>query len=643
MADGYDIDVNVTGNAEEKLDDISQSAGKTAKATEDVDKANKKAEKSTTSFTDKVAKLAVVYGVLKTTLVDSVKLYGEQQAATGRLKRSLDAVNASLSERTKIDHVLRKNRDDFGSDIQEQQDALGRLVQTTGNVEMAMRDLALAQDIAAQEGVSLAEASDSIRRARIGEVEELKKYIGFTKNSVEQLGKLEDGALKGEIAVAKLGAAYSGAAAENAGLNEEMESFDKQLEEVKASAGEATVALASLLGRLAEIATGSEDNEFGVTNMTRAFSNFGQAIADSASELELLIDRQALLTALPAIMSGNPASMLAVVQGAQNRANERQNQRARDRANGGVGGSGGQGGDGFVFGMEDAGIIIGDDAQKKKSGGGSSARKEEDGFVFDLADVQELERINEIEQKRVEIAREFDETRARVLRHELRILEIKNQQLGAGEQEAAVAEATRQFLNESKEAQEETAAAIERKSQAIQRANEAREAEAAAKAQRDAAEAVRTENEAIQQRNASIRAGAQGFTQVAALAGASERQIAGLRGAMEAAEAIAAGATGNVPGAIAHGVAAAKFFAIAGGAGGNTGTAAPSGGSSRARQTSDDAAARQSAQGVGRERGNTTVQMVFNAAFPPSPNNARQLVNAVDQEMRNRSAPNGVR
>jgi|AKVG01.1.fsa_nt_gi uncharacterized protein YoxC len=633
MADErHEIEVDVTGDADRKLDQIADSS---EKASRGADKLEKKSNKLGVSM----QALATGLTLVAAGLAKSIQLFAKQQAATGRLETAFKTAGASAKELAAAQALVNETQNKFGVSTVEGTDAIRRLIGASGDAETAMKDYALANDIASQESIELSRATEFLAKARKGEFEELKNLSGLSKEFTSQLTKLEDTTLATELAVEALTGQYEGAAEANAGLEEKTKSLTEETKNTAAAVGDAAMAILDM--GLAIVGLGDttkvlEDIQGAFKNLATearvATSNIGLFIKGAGSVLlagnartkasELL--RQKALTALEEgrfvdFLQTGIASGVAQGAGDTTGPSRTKIPNAPEQ--------------GFEFGVEEGMFVGGDGGGGGGGGGGRSRSTGPAVMAFDEADIQAFERQNAIMAKRNEIAREFDDTRRRTLEHELAILEIKDKQLEASEEEAEIAEATRSFLEDSRREQEATAQAIAEKGRAAREAVLAQKEEARAAKQRKGEEAARDEAQALKERNSAIRAGAQGLVAVADMAGASERQIAGLRGAMETAEAVAAAASGNVAGAIGHGVAAAQFFAIAGGAGGGGGGAsAGTTTGSRGRGVARGAAAGASSGAFEGQRAGDT--FVFQSTFPPTPEMRRRARESVQRDSR---------
>lgn len=642
----HDIEINVGGNAERELDQLATSSDKAGRSLD-------KTQGASSSLTDKmrslkVGVLAVVAALsgIAIAAAKAVRAFAENEAAQGRLERSLKRVNASLEERQRLEGLIVSNRDRFGSALAEQRDALAKLAEASGSAATAYRDLQLAQDIAAQEGIAVSEAAESIRRARIGEVEELKKYNGFTKESTELLGKLEDESLKAEIAIGRLETAYKGAAEANRGTADDIAALEEQLNDAESAVGSMVTDLGKLAAKLAEAATGADDGTISFATLATSLNDAATAMGKFRVEMDAYLDEVSAPAAAADAFSlfNNPMGFIANEVGmglfGQSRRDRGRRAAARqagtDAARTGMGRAAADAAPAsFDFGVED-GMILAPDG-----GGGKDPKPpKEEGMVITEADVQAFERLSEIDAKRLEIAKEEDELRKVKLEGELRILEIKDQQLEAGKEQVEIqiaeVETAREVAaiqQERKDAfvaqQKEELDAVLAKNEAI-REQERKTAEERKAYLQEIKEAREAQNQAAIDGIAGAAQAATGFVK-------NERARAAIRGAMEAAEAIAAGAAGNVAGAIAHGAAAGQFFAIAGGAGSGA-----SGGSSAARSAARGRSISRDSAGIGGQigptRGDTSVTLVMQSTWPASPQQSRELTDAVGRELMNRSS-----
>lgn len=116
-----------------------------------------------------------------------------------------------------------------------------------------------------------------------------------------------------------------------------------------------------------------------------------------------------------------------------------------------------------------------------------------------------------------------------------------------------------------------------------------------------------------------------------------EKKLALVRGAMETAAAIAAGVMGDVPGAIGHGLAAAKYFAVAGGTGGSSAKSKAAQESKKAKEKEERRASTTSLS-QGRNTQRSTMQSTQNFFYQfGDGGTGRALIDAVNTEARRRT------
>lgn len=282
MADKrYSAEYVITGNAADALRDIQGQAKKTEGAISDGADATKKAATETTSFTDRLNKLKVAYDLVAKQAAEAVKEFAKQEASTGRLSNAFNKAGLSAEQLNKAQAGLIANRDKLGVGIVEQQEALRQLVEATGDAEMAQRDLNLALDIASQENMTLEQATESLRKARNGETEELKNLNGITKEQSQALGQMQGDAARGSAAIRQLRDAYDGAAEANAGTEEKLNAYREQLKEAQAALGQMIVSMGGLAGSFADVASSAVGAEVSV----RAFAGGMSELADQTEQV----------------------------------------------------------------------------------------------------------------------------------------------------------------------------------------------------------------------------------------------------------------------------------------------------------------------------------------------------------------------
>lgn len=232
MADEY-IEFEERGaddvaRAYKKVGDAAEQAGK------DIEESGDKSEQAggrIDGLTRSMAKYVATAAVVKEAVVDGVREFARQGAAVGRLQRSYRKAGGTAREYAQTIKILDKRSDDLGVSFTGQLDLLSQLIDQTGNVRVAQEDLALAVDIAAAENMELERSVEALRKARNGEVEELKNLDGINKDLAESLNKIEDASTRGEEAIRHLKEEYKGAAEETRGLENDLDQLKNTIDE----------------------------------------------------------------------------------------------------------------------------------------------------------------------------------------------------------------------------------------------------------------------------------------------------------------------------------------------------------------------------------------------------------------------------
>ncbi len=651
-----EIEVTDGGGSAARLDKIDAKLDNLNEGLDKNEKAAKKAGKSNAGMADKVAGAAVAFAAIKVAIFDAVRAYADLDAAQGRLSRSFDRAGASARDLAAAEEQIRQTRDRVGVGIQAQTDALRSLVDATGDVKIAQQDLALAVDIASQENIDLSRATEMLRKARKGEVEELKQLNGLNKDSAQELGRVEDQAKRSELAISFLSDAYAGAAEENRGLADDLAATEDQLKEVQAATGEVAMSLIEGSGSLAAALLVSiglfEEGEFTLGNFARGMTGFASATAEAAGELTKMVSEAGFSDFLEMVATGGFAGMLLGTNDVATDLIDRAETRLAERRAGGGGGAPAGGGKGKS--ASDAVAFVGpaitpqdelriqrdkeklakeeaqaeqkralarqssaDAAKREAEADRESAESDMDrlssvvgGAAGDAAvSAEETTEQIDMEQRRLEILREQDEVKRMILESEMAMQEIRN--------DADLNPEIRRLklMQEQQKLQEKLAGTIK-------------------KGEKEKTKVVEETTKAIMTEQQALQLAGQGAMVAADLFGAGEQVKAGIRGAFETAEAIAAGASGNVPGAIAHGLAAAQFFAVAGGLGakggggrGGAGVAPPS--SATPDRSRDQAGATSEGMRGDGGRQATVINMNFRSISKPTEDEAQQMLEQV--------------
>jgi len=534
--------INVEGNAESAF----KGAAKAADAYEaEAKSAADATEKSSTKFTELRSKLELVekaYGALKGVVGDSVRKFADYQAELGRVERQLGRVGASSDALGRIQARVTQRSRELGVSNREQLEGYRRLIAVTQDVTEAERLMTAAVNVSAAENMDLMQAVELLRKARNGEVEELKNLEGITKDQAEVIGRMPDLMQRYNTAMEVIEKRYSGAAKELKGVNEELRSFEENINLIERGLGDFSVELAKTF-------TGEEGK--GVFDkIADGASKSGEALREFKKIIDGISDASAM-EIIESIASGESAMDLGL---------RMQDRRAREQAI--IDDLKRQ--RGFQMGMPTAPDVTTSDANvaggvrgnkkakpPKKKPSGKAPEPARSGFEGDFDDP--------------EIQTAFAlETNMRAF----------------GDSSVEIAETFKDAWSDIGDAFSPVADKIGSAADAMQGFGDQTE---------EVAQKVGGFTEGQQTALDAVQAAGQGVANVAQQLGAPYEIIATIRGTMETAEAIAAGVAGNIPKAIGHGFAATQFFIAAGqAASGSTGgvqKGGGGGGASRAVQT----------------------------------------------------------
>lgn len=584
-------------------DDVAADLRDVADGARDAGESVERAGTQAGSFTDAIAKAGLKLAALKTLVVDSTRAFAAQQAAVGRLDRSWSKSTGTAEQYQRAMAEISKRSLELGVGYNEQIDALSQLVDQTGNAQTANEDLALAVDIAAQEHRELKDIVELLRKARNGEVDELKNLDGINQDVAQSLAQISDSGERAEVAISRLREAYAGAAEENQGLENRLAALEQGSVRLTAALGKVVVALGDqaggLIGSTLEYFGILKSEEMTLTNTVTAFENLANAIAnvDVAQLVELSASGGLLGLAL-----GTNDELVAELRS------------AADKGKGKA--------------------PTGDGSNKPAPGKkqGESVRPMDD---LDKALNASGEEIEAHDKKRaLERQRRLqDEERARKQAHADRMAALRERQDAEDrhhEAENRRHETTLDNLAEERRARTEAAQA------AIDALKKQEDADA-----RKAGEDQKVYDARLQLEQDVAGASADAAAAIAGSVIENEGAKAAILSAMEAAKAIAASFE-NPAAAIAHGVAAAQFAIIAAKAG-RGGPKAKGGGGGAAGARSQRSRDREDASLLGeraRSSGAPAVPpLVVNiqSSFPPSPEQAAALANAVHRDAIRRS------
>lgn len=264
-------------DAKRGYDEATRSAKKYNKASDDVAKSQKKAAMS-------MAETAGQLLALKAILVDSIAVFAEQDAAQGRLDRAMRKANATAKDAKDIQNQLRVSQEIYGFAVVESRDAMMSLIQVTNDASVAQADFNLAMDIAGQENISLAQATEMLRKVRNGEVEEIKRLSGINKDLAADLNRIKDVNERAAETMRILQSEYAGARQETRGLSNDLEASKQNFDRVLGSVGSLVVEL----GKLTNVIGDGDRSLFG--QFATGMEEFAKQAGEARKEIDRIID-----------------------------------------------------------------------------------------------------------------------------------------------------------------------------------------------------------------------------------------------------------------------------------------------------------------------------------------------------------------
>ena len=548
----YTARFNIEGNARSELEAMRDAGRDYADATDEAASSTEAATVQTESFTDRLNKLRVVYDQVISRSKEAVKQFAAEQASQGRLARVYDEAGVSAARLAKSEELLARNRDKGYGSIVEQREALRNLFEETKNVATAERDLALANDIASQEAISVTQASEAIAKARRGETEELKRFTGVSKTASQQLGQITDDGQRAAVAIDMLTDAYSGAAEANAGLEERMTAFSEQAVQVETAIGEIVVAAGDMTAKLLEVVSASDDGEISMKNFAKGMGEFARQTTEATTVLTGFLDEMTRQDIIEIAKGGgilSPDNVMRVI----NEVESRRQSRLALTPDGQPAGTGDAGTGGGSSKYYNYGPLFGDAPTKPKGKRKPKERERDFSGVRSLGDLtdeaaEELDaeiealRAKEEQEQRVAFAKEMQLNVA----NEIARLELQGNEIAA--RRATIINSNLTPLQK----------AVELKKIEVELEEKAEQAAAARAAAR-----VAMVDAAADATSGLIRSLGEGE--------AAERAASLVDGLKAEYKAILAFAGGNYASGIAYQAGAIKAFAVAGGGGGGGG------------------------------------------------------------------------
>lgn len=329
--------VEEAARAADALRDVAKEGKATGKQLDATAKQTKGSAKAAGEFTDKLAKMGVTLAAAKTLLYDTTMVAADQEAAIGRLQRAWSKADTTGERWNKTLDKLKERSVDLGVSYQGQIDGLAQLIDQTGNAKQAHEDLALAIDIAAAENRELKDTVEILRKARNGEVEEIKALDGVNKDLAEAIGKIEDPTRRAEAAIKEIRKQYTGAAEDTKGLKNQTEGLEQGAERLAVALGKVVIAMGDqtggIIGSFLDWTGILSKEEATINNVVTAFENFADAITRlDDDKLLRLVKGGGLIGALTGV--GPAADVIRELRGAQ-----QADRAAEDAANVGSGDS----------------------------------------------------------------------------------------------------------------------------------------------------------------------------------------------------------------------------------------------------------------------------------------------------------------
>lgn len=181
---------------EGELKNAAKDAGATGtamtKASRDSVQAADRAAAGTKKWSDAGRQTGVVLAAL--TLL-SAKAAGDAEASQARLDTAFENSGIQIDDYADKIKALTKNAVHLAFDDEDAQDALARLITVTGDADKAIRDVAVAEDLARSQQISLAAATDLVAAAETGRYRGLRTLgitLDATATSEEAIAALQE-------------------------------------------------------------------------------------------------------------------------------------------------------------------------------------------------------------------------------------------------------------------------------------------------------------------------------------------------------------------------------------------------------------------------------------------------------------------
>lgn len=268
----------------EGVDEVVDQLERVKKAEKELADQAKKTEEATkrsAEETKRTAKLATATFVALAKL--ALDASSAREEAQGRVERSARQQRVTMKELGEALETVDERTRRLGLSQTDALNHMSDLIDVTGEAAKAAKLYALAQDIAATGDADLAQSVDLLTRAYKGEVEELKKLDGVSKQQAEILAGIADESERAEAATRLLTDAYSGAAEELKGTANAMDNLKEagnDLLEVLGDVG------GGLINRTAQWLGILDENDGLLDSFALGLRNFARDAKEAGTHIE---------------------------------------------------------------------------------------------------------------------------------------------------------------------------------------------------------------------------------------------------------------------------------------------------------------------------------------------------------------------
>ena len=562
-AQEHRIKLVLTGDAEKGFKVLTTETKKARKELKKLEKGADKIGSSLRKMHDSLIVGKELFGKMSGTIQKVRQSYIEMQRVQKRMTFGLESMGLSADKaKRKVTELNLAFEDSarktlFG--VEEQSRAVDVILRTTGDLEEAMGLLDLAMDGATRTGKDLSDASKGLAEAFTGDLGPLKEMGLLTGEQIKHFNTITDSTVRWQRALEHLKPKLDGA-------RDSIDETTKSSKRLEADADK-------LLGAFGKLTVNIGEATAAIAGFGTETSKGQTAIGDFADKLTIASDnlltyaKNATIAEMASDWVHEHAKMHPLGRVAQwtglwdpdSAIEERLKKIMAMRRKQAKTPTKAPGAGGFLtFGPEWPGP---DPEDIKKKGPSLTeqllalapkgpSRKGEISDIFG-AEFEEPRQREERARKELEILRETNEAERVRLDLKMQLADIDQQDLSTMEKRLEIEKA----LQEAKSKMD----AIDTKASE----NSKKSSEKAANRRKAQSEALKL---AQQQQNAAVMAGVSGAITLADTVIESDRAVAGLKALFETAQ--AAAAYPDPVGMIQHGVAAAQFAAIAGGAGG---------------------------------------------------------------------------